>query len=77
MRFTGDFRLAKCILKVSNYLKLIKNKNRYLFIAAMRYGLVLLCFGWDWYDFASFGVCPLSTYVTMQNLELVSSKMAE
>ncbi len=28
-------------------------------------------------DFTSFGVCSLSRYVTMQNLELVPSKMSE
>ena len=28
-------------------------------------------------DFTSFGVCSLSRYVTMQNLELVASKMSE
>ena len=41
------------------------------------YGLVWLYFGLVWYGSASFGVWPLSIYVTMQNLELVALKMSE
>ena len=41
------------------------------------FGLVIFWFGLVWYDSPSFGVCSLSRYVTMQNLELVASKMSE
>ena len=41
------------------------------------FGLVWLYFGLVWYSSESFGVWPLSRYVTMQNLELVASKMTE
>ena len=58
----------------SNYPKIVKLLEDFILLL---YGLVWLRFGLVWYDFASFGVCPLSTYLTMQNLELVSSKMSE
>ena len=37
----------------------------------------LIMFWFRLVDFTSFGVCTLSRYVTMQNLELVASKMSE
>ena len=36
--------------------------------------MVWLCFGLVW---SAIGVCTLSRYVTMQNLELVASKMSK
>ena len=41
------------------------------------FGLVWLYFGLVWYSSESFGVWPLSRYITIQNLELVASKMTE
>ena len=52
-------------------------KNSRVMPILVLFGLVWLYFGLVWYGSASFDAWLLSRYVTMQNLELVASKISE